>query len=169
MFDLLTWLWLAFKAAAITTGGFGPLPVLHDELLARGWATEAMFTEAVAVGQASPGPNGLWVISLGYLMGGVPGALLALLGLSLPPITVVLVERVYARIGHHVATRGFLDGMALAIGGTILVIFARLWQGPVEPRALLITLGAIVLAGSKRVPVFAIVFLAALAGMLLYA
>src|SRR5260370_9156395 len=102
--DWLTFFWYVLKSYLFSTGGFGPLPSLHADLLAPGWATEKQFTEALAVGQLSPGPNGLWVVSLGYLVGGVPAAGLASLALMIPPLFVLLVHPGYARIAMHPAT-----------------------------------------------------------------
>jgi chromate transporter len=167
--DLLTWFLIALKGSLLSTGGFGPLPIIHDDMIAQGWATERMFTEALAIGQASPGPNGLWVVSLGYFVGGVPGGVLAVLGMAIPPLLVIAVERVYARHGNHIAMRGFLDGMAIAVGVLGLAIFGKLWQGDVfDPRSLGIFGAALVLAASKRVPVVGIIALAATAGVVLY-
>src|SRR5919199_5429647 len=78
-FDWLIYFWLMLKASFFATSGTGNIPSLHADLLARGWATERQFAESLAVGQISPGPSGLWVVSLGYLTAGLPGALLALI------------------------------------------------------------------------------------------
>ena len=87
--NLLEYFLIMLKSSMLSTGGFGPLPILHEDFIARGWATEQSFTEALAVGQTSPGPNGLWVVSFGYLTAGLPGALLATLisyvGIPMPP------------------------------------------------------------------------------------
>jgi chromate transporter len=167
--DWLTYFLLFLKSALLSTGGFGPLPILHDDFISRGWASERQFTEALGVGQISPGPNGLWVVSFGYLTGGLPGAMLALLGILLPPFAVLLVQRGYQRVGHLTATKGFTDGMALAIGGAGLVIFAKLFvvEG-IDVRGLLIFAGAFGLALLNRVPVVVVIGLAAVAGVALY-
>ncbi len=81
----LLYLLLFLKASLFSSGGFSNLPSLHQDLLSNGWATEAEFGQALAIGQISPGPNGLWVISLGYLTGGYLGALLALIAITVPP------------------------------------------------------------------------------------
>jgi len=65
-------------------GGLNNLPSLHHDLLTQQWAREADFGEAIAIGQISPGPNGLWVISLGYLTYGWLGSLLALIAIIIP-------------------------------------------------------------------------------------
>ena len=84
--DWLIFFGLVLKSALFSTGGLGPLPSLHNDLIARGWAGEKQFTEAISIGQVTPGPNGLWVVSLGYLVAGWPGAVWASLALLLPPL-----------------------------------------------------------------------------------
>ena len=109
MTDPLALFWIMFRAALLSTSGTGNLPILHQDLLARGWATERQFAEALAIGQISPGPTGLWVISLGYLVDGLRGAALTLLAIVLPPLLVLLlVHGIYARWGGHPATQGFV-------------------------------------------------------------
>src|SRR5213078_17214 len=120
----LLFFWSMFNASLLSTSGSGNIPILHQDLLARGWATEQQFAESIAIGQISPGPTGLWVISLGYLLDGVRGSLLALLAITLPPLLVLLVHGLYRRIGGHPATRGFVRGLTLAVAGIFLVVLA---------------------------------------------
>lgn len=84
MIEPFTYFWILLKASLFSTGGTGNLPSIHADLLLRGWATDRQFAEALAIGQISPGPSGLWVICLGYLTDGLRGALLATLAISLP-------------------------------------------------------------------------------------
>ena len=123
--DLALFFILILKSSVLSTGGLGPLPFLHNDFISRGWATEREFTEALAVGQSSPGPNGLWVVSFGYLTAGLPGAVLALLALLIPPFAVLVVQLIYDRLANHIAMKGFMDGMVLAIAATGFVIFAQ--------------------------------------------
>src|SRR5437763_949826 len=167
--DWLTFFWYVLKSALFSTGGFGPLPSLHSDLLAVGWASEKQFTEALAVGQLSPGPNGLWVVSLSYLVGGLPFALAASIALMLPPLTILLVQRGYARISQHPATHGLLDGIVLTIVGIGVVILADLFRSSgIDVGTILIMLASAVLAITRRMPVNLILILAAIAGLVLY-
>ena len=167
--DLLTFFWFVLKSYLFSTGGFGPLPSLHADLIGSGWASEKQFTEALAVGQLSPGPNGLWVVSLSYLVAGLPGALLACIALLIPPMFVLLVQHGHARIADHPATHGLLDGIVLVIVGTSVTILADLLiSGGVDLTTLAIVAISAALAISRRVPVNAILVLAAIAGLLLY-
>jgi chromate transporter len=167
--DWLTFFWYVLKSYLFSTGGFGPLPSLHADLLARGWATEKQFTEALAVGQLSPGPNGLWVVSLSYLVAGLPGAVLAVIALLIPPLFVLLVQRGYVRIAMHPATHGLLDGVVLVIVGIGVTILADLLRNnELDFSTLAIVLASAALAISRRLPVNLILLLAAAAGLLLY-
>ncbi|MDP9379083.1 MAG: chromate transporter [Chloroflexota bacterium] len=169
MIEPLTYFWLLLKASLFSTGGLGNLPILHEDLLARGWATERHFAEALAVGQVSPGPSGLWVISLGFLTAGWLGAVLALVAISLPPLLVLAVERVYNRTGDHPAVRGFIRGLSLAVIGIFLVVLAGLMiENGLDIGTALIVLGSLALGITGRVPVVALLALGALAGIAFY-
>ena len=164
--NLAVFFGLLLKASLFSTGGLGNFPSLHTDLTARGWATEQEFGESLAVGQVSPGPNGLWVISLGYLTAGVPGALLALVAILLPPLLVLAVDRLYRRIQHHPAVEGFVRGLGLAVIGIFAVVLLGLLHGVgLDSRTIAITLGSIGLGLTRRIPVPVILALAALIGV----
>jgi len=166
--NLGIYFWLLLKASLFSTGGFGNVPSLHNDLTARGWATEQQFGEALAVGQVSPGPNGLWVISLGYLTAGLPGAGLALVAILLPPVLVLAVDRLYRRVQHHAAVEGFVRGLGLAVVGIFaVVLFHLLSSVGLSGRNLAIALASLALGATRRFPVVVIIGLAACVGVLL--
>lgn len=165
--NYLLYFWLFLKASLFSTGGFGNLPSLHADLISRGWATENQFAEAMLVGQISPGPNGLWVICLGYLTGGLPGALLALVALTLPPLLVLVVDRAYHRIQAHPAVEGFVRGLSLAVLGIFATVLARLLTSAgTSGIGILVLSSAVLIALSRRVPVICIIGIAACVGCL---
>lgn len=160
---------LFLKASLFSTGGFSNLPSLHQDLLANGWAQEADFGQSIAIGQISPGPNGLWVICLGYLTYGYLGALLALLAVIIPALLVLVVSAGYARIERQAWVQGAMQGVSLAVVGILLtVVWTILRQPGVDGRGLLIALGAFGLALSRKVNVLVILALAGLVGYFLY-
>ena len=165
--NFLLYFWLFLKASLFSTGGFGNLPSLHHDLLARGWATEPQFAESLMVGQIAPGPNGLWVISLGYLTGGLRGTLLALLAVTLPPFLVLVVERVYRAVERHPAVEGFMRGLTVALSGIFAVVLLNLLHSAgITPRTLTIAVAALLLGATKRVPFPLIIVLGAVTGIL---
>lgn len=162
----LLFFWLFLKASLFSTGGLGSLPSLHADLLARHWASERQFAEALTIGQLSPGPNGLWVVSLGYLSGGLLGSLLALLAILLPPLLILAIERGYRRVQHHPAAEGFVAGLSLAVASVFAVALVGILQSAgLSFRTGTIALTAIALALTRRVPLFGIVGLAGAAGI----
>jgi chromate transporter len=165
----LDFFWVFLKASLLSTGGLGNLPFLHRDLLTLGWAKESDFVTAIAVGNVSPGPTGLWSISLGYLTFGWLGAGLATAAICLPPLLALAVSAFYNRIERLPAVQNFTRGLALGVIGLTLAVALNLagasitdWGG--------IAIGAVALglALSKKVPVIAILGLAALAGCLVY-
>lgn len=79
------------------------------------WLTNQQLIDAVAVGQATPGPVFTAATFIGYVLGGVPGALLATVGIFLPAfIFVAISSPLIPRIQHSPWARGFLDGVNLA-------------------------------------------------------
>src|SRR6266568_8295216 len=162
--------WLIFlKASLFSMGGLNNLPSLHHDLLAQHWANEADFGEAIAIGQISPGPNGLWVISLGYLTYGYLGALLALVAITIPPLLVLVLQAIYNRIENQGWVKGLMRGISLAVVGLLLnVSWTILSRSGMDWRGWLIGLLAVGLAISGRVHVMVIIILGACAGYLLY-
>jgi chromate transporter len=166
----ILYFWFFLKGSLFSTGGFGNLPFLHEDLLAHGWATEADFVQALAVGNLSPGPNGLWTISLGYLSGGWLGAALSLLAITLPTLLILGVVALHRRVEDRPAVRNFTRGLSLGVVGLIIGVALTLFSSTVADwRGAAITAGALALALSKRVPVLAVLALGAAAGWLLYA
>jgi chromate transporter len=161
--------WLVLKSSFFSTSGLGNLPQLYADLTANGMATDRQFAEAIAVGQVSPGPTGLWVISLGYLVDGPRGAALAALAIVIPPAGVLLIAQLYQRNGDHPAVKGFVRGLSLAVVGIFVVVIAGLLRdNGLNLQAFLIVGGAAALAFTRRLPVIAILALAAVVGILVY-
>jgi chromate transporter len=167
--NLWLFFWLFLKASLFSTGGVGNLPFLHADLVPLGWAREEDFITAMAVGQVSPGPNGLWSVSLGYLSWGWIGAGLALLALCLPPLLVIALASFFDRMEHLPAVQNFSRGLSLGVVGLAFFIAFSLSRTAVTDWAGgLIVLGALGLGLVKRVPVILILALAAGVGILFY-
>jgi len=169
MIDWLWFFWMFLKASLLSTGGLGNLPFLHKDLMALGLANESDFITAIAVGQVSPGPNGLWSISLGYLTYGWLGAGLALVALSMPPLLALLVAAFYHRMQDAPAVQDFTRGLSLGVVGLMVAGSLGLVQSAVtDVWGIVIGVGAFGLALSKKAPAIVMLCLAALAGIIIY-
>ena len=66
-------------------GALATSPEMHRYLVdARGWLDHRQFVDSIALAQAAPGPNVLFVTLLGWQMAGLPGALVSTIGIMLP-------------------------------------------------------------------------------------
>jgi chromate transporter len=169
MINPLLYFFLFVKASLFSSGGLTNLPSLHQDLLAESWAVEADFGQSLAIGQISPGPNGLWVISLGYLTYGLPGAVLALIAITIPPFLVLPIAAIYDRIAKLGWVSAVMRGISLAVIGILIsVSWTILTRSNLDWRSVVIAVGACGLMLTNRVNLLVILVLAAGAGYLLY-
>lgn len=86
-----------------------------------GWLSDAQFTASIALAQAAPGPNVLFVAVIGWNVGGLAGVLATLAGSLLPSTTLALsATRWGARHRESRAIRAFTTGMAPLTLGLLL-------------------------------------------------
>lgn len=106
------------KASMLTSGGLQALPLLQDELVfQRGVLTVSDFATAATIGRITPGPNGLFVLTIGYYVAGLWGALAGALGIAIPPFLAIGLVRAHRRVAHQRWVVGLTRGvMASAVG-----------------------------------------------------
>ncbi|HEV8229908.1 MAG TPA: chromate transporter [Candidatus Limnocylindria bacterium] len=117
--DPLSLFVVLFKDSALALGGLGSLPLLRQDLVATGVANDAQVVQALAIGRLSTGPNGLWIVSLGYQVAGPLGAATALLACSLPPLVMLPAVAVARRWLLSAPFAGLVRGAALATAGLL--------------------------------------------------
>jgi len=103
-------------------GGFAAIPFIQHEVVdIRGWMTAKEFIDGVALGQLTPGPVAITATFVGYKVLGLPGALVATLGMFLPSGLMILgLIHVYRRVSSNTIVRGFLSGVMPAVTGMLL-------------------------------------------------
>ena len=128
----LTALFLFFlKVGAILFGsGYVLLAFLRADLVDHWhWLTEAQLLDAIAIGQITPGPVFSAATFIGYILGGVRGALVATAGIFIPSFFFVAVSGpLVPRLRHSPAAGAFLDGVnvgALALMAMVTWSLAR--------------------------------------------
>lgn len=82
-----------FKAGLFAVGGgMATIPFLYDISDKTGWFTHAQLTDMIAISESTPGPIGVNMATyVGYTSAGIPGSLIATLGLITPSIIVILI------------------------------------------------------------------------------
>jgi len=140
---------ILLKDSALALGGLGSLPLVRQDLVVPGLATDTQVVQALAIGRLSTGPNGLWIVSLGYLIAGWSGALIALLATSVAPLVMIPATAAARRFLMTSWFAGLVRGAALATAGLLLSTGLTLiapdaaallwWQIPVAIAALALT------------------------------
>lgn len=89
---LLRLFWEFFKTGLFAVGGgMATLPFLYDMSARTGWFTQARLADMIAVSESTPGPIGVNMATyVGFETAGVPGAVIATLGLICPSIIIIL-------------------------------------------------------------------------------
>ena len=116
------------KVGSVLYGsGYVLLAFLRSDLVQRwGWLTDQQLMDAIAVGQFTPGPVFTTAMFIGYIVAGVPGALLATLGIFLPSFVFVAASSpLIPRIRRSAWAGGFLDGVNVASLGLMAAVT---WQ-----------------------------------------
>lgn len=114
-------LFLTFlKIGAVLYGsGYVLLAFLRNDFVERlGWLSNEQLLDAVAIGQLTPGPVFTTATFIGYIVGGVPGALVATLGIFLPSFVFVgATHHLIPKMRSSPWTASLLDGVNVAAIG----------------------------------------------------
>lgn len=116
-FSLPLLFWTFLKIGAVLYGsGYVLLAFLQGDFVKTyGWLTEQQLLDAVAIGQVTPGPVFTTATFIGYILDGVPGALLATLAIFLPSFIFVALTRPFLpRLRASPWFSGLLDGVNVA-------------------------------------------------------
>ena len=143
-------LFLTFlKIGAVLYGsGYVLLAFMRADFVTRlGWLTDRQLIDAIAVGQVTPGPVFTTATFVGYILGGLPGALLATLGIFLPAFIFVAVSNPWIpRIRNSPWVSGLLDGVNMASLGLMAAVTLELGRAAlIDPLTILLALLSIAL------------------------
>ncbi|HWH12653.1 MAG TPA: chromate transporter [Solirubrobacteraceae bacterium] len=168
MSPLLLYLHL-LKATATTFAGLASLPVLQADLVAHHHVvTNQQLNVSIVVTRSTPGPAGLYVVSAGYFVAGVWGAVAGWAAMVTPALSAVGLLRFLGRRADHPRAASAIQAVVLASAGLLWVDALPLGrQAITDPLVLaILILGAGVLATRRVESVWvilgsAIVYLAA--------
>lgn len=127
-FSLVSLFLVFLKLGATVFGsGYVLLAFLRADLVThRGWLTDAQLVDAVAVGQVTPGPVFTTATFIGFILGGIRGAVISTVGIFLPAFLLVAVSGpVVPRIRKSKPAGAFLDGVNVA---SLALMAAVTWE-----------------------------------------
>ena len=153
--------------AVLFGSGYVLFPVLEGDLVGRlGWLTQRELLDAIAAGQATPGPVFTTATFIGYLLGGPSMAVAATVAMFAPAFVFSAVSSVALdRLKTSRAARAFLDGVNAAAVAMIAVVVVSLGRSAftgVMP--VLIGLSAAVALFAARMNPMLVMLAAAVAG-----
>jgi len=168
--DPATWLTLFGHFLALSLMSIGGaitlVPEMHRRLVVEDhMLSHDHFTAAVALAQAAPGPNVLFVALMGWYGGGAVGAVVSMLGIMLPSATLTLmVSRWVATRKEHLMVRAFQSGMTPVTVGLLLATGWVLTPPVEQTRALVLSVVVAVLVWRTRLSLIWLVAAGALLG-----
>lgn len=132
-----------FKAGLFAVGGgLATLPFLSDMATSTGWFTHSQLADMVAVSESTPGPLGVNMATyVGYTVKGVPGAVIATLGLITPSVIIILVIALFLKSFRHnhfveaafeclrPASLGLITASGIAVAVTALFVSSTFEKG----------------------------------------
>ncbi len=117
---LLLYLLLA-KATLTSFSGVTSIPVIrHDLVEHRHVLSDRQLNAAVAAGQTAPGPNGLFVVSVGYFVDGVAGGFAGLLAVVTPAFLIIPLLQYLGRRADKPAVRGAIHAVMFSAAGLLV-------------------------------------------------
>ncbi|PYT14934.1 MAG: chromate transporter [Acidobacteria bacterium] len=160
---------LLLKATLTSFSGLASLPMVRDDFVVeRHLLTDRQLNTAVVAGRTGPGPNGLYIVSVGYFVAGLPGAASGLLAVMTPAFLVLpLMRWVGARAGTA-RIRSAIRAVVLASAGLLLSASLPLAHDAITGRVpLMIVLISFVVLSFTRVDSAWVMLSSAAAGLMM--
>jgi chromate transporter len=117
--------WEGLKAGLVTFGGaFTVIPFLQESAVdVHHWLTDAQFVDGLAMSGVLPAPLIIFSTFVGYVAGGLTGALVITLGIFLPAFLFpIFLHRQFVAVAANERIRPFLLGVAAAVIGLIAAV-----------------------------------------------
>jgi chromate transporter len=112
---------LLLKATVTSFSGLASLPMVRaDFVVERHVLTDRQLNTAVVAGRTGPGPNGLYLVSVGYFVDGLPGAAVALLAVMTPAFLILPLMYWMRARAEDPRIRSAIRAVVLASAGLLL-------------------------------------------------
>ncbi|KJC50922.1 chromate transporter [Bradyrhizobium sp. LTSP885] len=156
------------SGALVFGGGHVVLPLLREAAVAPGWISDDAFLTGYGAAQAVPGPLFTFAAYLGAVIGGVPGAIVGLIGIFVPGILVLLAALPFWNSFRKRANaQAMMRGVNAAVVGILgAALYDPVWSTTVHrPLDVAIALAGFVLLTAWRAPPLLVVALCAACGV----
>ncbi len=120
--SLLTLFWSGLRTGLLTFGGaYTAIPFLQRDAVHVGnWMTNAQFLDGLALSGLLPAPLIIFSTFVGYIGGGLVGAIMITIGVFAPAFAFTMIGHDYLeRLVNHRSAHAFLDGVTAGVVGLI--------------------------------------------------
>lgn len=157
---------LLLQATVTSFSGLTSIPLVRNDLVVnRAVLTDEQLNAALAIGQTTPGPVGLYLVIVGYFVAGAPGAVAGVLALATPALLAIPLLRALLR-GRTDMVSGAARGIVIA--ASILTLGTAVGLGTsaitTPPLATIAGLALLVVAATRIAPLW-VLLLAGGAGL----
>jgi chromate transporter len=112
---------LLFKAVVTSFSGMASLPIVrNDFVVTRHILTDRQLNTAIVAGRTGPGPNGLYLVSVGYFAAGLPGAFAGLIALVTPAFLIIPLMSWVGEYANLPRIRGAIRAVILGSAGLLM-------------------------------------------------
>lgn len=173
---LLKLFWSFMKIGFTSFGGLSMIPLITHEVVSNGWMNLSEVSDIVAIAEMTPGPLGLNCASFaGIHAAGIPGAIVANLGVLMPTFTITAVAAVFfQKFQKSHRMEEILTGVRPVCIGLLIGVIVSFCQtnyildSAISPQAILIGVIDLVLLFKWKVSIPKVILLSALLGLIFF-
>ena len=117
--------WTFFKIGLFTIGGgHAMIPLIMEEIVAKGWLSQEVLLDFIAISESTPGPFAVNIATYtGQEVAGIGGAVMCTLGVVLPSlIIIILIAKFFSRYMNRPAVQEVFDSVSGAVSGLLLSV-----------------------------------------------
>jgi chromate transporter len=168
--NLLVLYLLLVKATLTSFSGLASLPMVrNDFVIHRHVLTDRQLNTAVAAGRIGPGPLGIYVVSVGYLVDGAPGACAGWLAMITPAFLIIPMLRFLGVRAEHRRARAVARAVLCAGAGLMAYAAVPLARDAItNPLSMTILVASFILIAAARVDSLWIMLGAAVIGVIAF-
>ena len=166
--SLLVLYFLLLKASVTSLSGMGSLPMVRQDFVVdRHEITDQQLSAAVVAARTGPGPYGIYLVCVAYLVGGFPGAIVGLLAMVTPSFLIIPFMRWVGNQGETPRIRSAISALMLASAALLLYASVPLAKETItDPFTLVLAVGAFFILTLTELDSAWLVFAAAALGLL---
>jgi len=152
-------------------GGLAMIPLIATEITSHQWMTETEFIKIIGIAEMTPGPIAVNAATfVGYQSGGMLGAFVATLGVSLPPLCIILtISKILFANSQSTLMKMFFYGVkpvivALITGAGVFIVQSTVFVSPIRIGTVVIAIVLFVLSQKYRIHPILLIVIAACMG-----